>query len=50
MRFSTCLLAAGLSALTFSAPVDRDRDDECDWEPGMAPRSLLVPPTDKVQN
>jgi hypothetical protein len=34
MRFSTYLLTAGLSALALSAPVDRDRDDECEWDPG----------------
>jgi hypothetical protein len=34
MRFSTYLLTAGLSALALSAPVARDRDDECEWHPG----------------
>jgi hypothetical protein len=36
MRFSNYLLTAGLSALALSAPVARDRDDECEWNPGEA--------------
>lgn len=43
MRFSTSLLAAGLSALVLSAPVVRQlEDDECEFEgfgssPGEGP-------------
>src|ERR1700730_16514779 len=46
MRFSTSLLAAGLSALALSFPVDRDRDVECDWHPVMPPTyKIPEPPT-----
>ena len=46
MRFSTSLLAASLSALALSFPVDRDRDVECDWHPVMPPTyKIPEPPT-----